>query len=411
MFSDVVPEDRLKYLDKDTYKIYEKMGDDLKDKNINQAFLCYENAEYLCDYEAEKERIIGKKNGLKESGNVAVNKAAFIILSYNNTYYLQRCIESIYTNCNPDAYLLVVFENGSKDGTSEWLAQWGNDHDEALVILNEENLGFSVGNNAACEYLPEGYDVFYLNNDTRVPANALFWMRMALYSSEEIGAVGAVQNYSEGDQLLDVRFDAPEQYMEFGASNNVPMDNPLEEQSKLCGFAMLVRREVYEKSGGFDPRFTPGYLEDDDLSLKIRDDGYKLVVCHNSYIYHVGSQSFIKRHDLRQLFEEHRKILISKWGFDATRFAVLSENELKYINELEKKGYKKDDHFSIVHIGCGCGNMLGRIHFMYPNADVYGVEENDDVRRFAISCIKVVRNVEELPMKLEEFDLVAQNLG
>jgi GT2 family glycosyltransferase len=411
MSADVIPEDRLKYLDKDTYKIYEKLGDDLKDKNINQAFLCYENAEYLCEDTSEKERITGKKNGLKESGNVAVNKAAFIILSYNNTYYLQRCIESIYTNCNPDAYLLVVFENGSKDGTSEWLAQWGNDHDEALIILNEENLGFSVGNNAACEYLPEGYDVFYLNNDTRVPANALFWLRMALYSSEEIGAVGAVQNYSEGDQLLDVRFDAPEQYVEFGASNNVPMDNPLEEQSKLCGFAMFLKREAYDKVGGFDPAFTPGFLEDDDLSLRIREKGYKLMVCHNAYMYHAGSQSFIKRNDLRELFAQHREYLVDKWGFDSSKYAVLSVNELKYINEIEKKGYKRDDRFSIVHVGCGCGNMLGRIHFMYPNADLYGVEENDDARRFTISCVKVFKSVSELPMKLEEFDLVAQYLG
>ena len=47
--SDVEPEDRLKYLDEETYKIYEELGDSLLNKNDDQAFLCYENAEYLCN--------------------------------------------------------------------------------------------------------------------------------------------------------------------------------------------------------------------------------------------------------------------------------------------------------------------------------------------------------------------------
>ena len=89
---EIVPEDRLKYLSKDTYKEYEKLGDELVDKNIDQAFLCYENAEYLCDDQGEKIRLSEKKNKLNSEGKVTVKKTAIIVLSYNNTYVLQRCI-------------------------------------------------------------------------------------------------------------------------------------------------------------------------------------------------------------------------------------------------------------------------------------------------------------------------------
>ena len=305
---EIVVESRLKYLDRDTYKIYEKLGDDLSHKNINQAFLCYENAEYLCAEDSICASISKKKHDLLKTGKVLTNKVAIIVLSFNNTFFIQRCIESIYTNCNMDSILLIIFDNGSTDGTEHWLSEWGNDHDEALVILNDENLGFSGGNNAACQYVPEGYDIFYLNNDTRMPANALFWLRMGLYESENIGAVGAMQNYAYADQLEEVSFNIPEQYVEYGAKHNVPMDDALEEQTKLCGFAMLVKRAIYDEIGGFDEAFNPGFFEDDDLSFRIRKLGYKICVCHNSYIYHAGSQSFIKRSDISEMANNHRKI-------------------------------------------------------------------------------------------------------
>lgn len=408
---EVVPESPLKYLEKDTYRIYEELGDKLVGKNMNQAWLCYENAEFLCEDEEIRKGIRKKKKDTEASGRVTVNKTAIIVLSYNNLYFTQRCIESIYTNCNPDSYFLVILDNASTDGSQEWLTTWGEAHDEALIILNDENLGFSAGNNAACQYVPEGHDIFYLNNDTRLPANALFFMRMALYSADDVGGVGGLQSYADADQLEDVKFDLPEQYVEFGASHNVPMENPLEEQSKLCGFAMLISWKAYLETGGFDEQFNPGFLEDDDMSLRIRNLGYKLIVCHNSYIYHAGSQSFIKRNDTNELFRKHRELLIQKWGFDSSKYAVMSVNELEFIKTIEAKGFDRDSSFNLLHIGCGCGNMLGRVHFMYPNAHLYGIEPNDDVRRFTISCVNVYKDISELPIDISEFDFVAKELG
>lgn len=408
---DVVPEDRLKYLDNDTYLEYEKLGDKLVGKNDNQAFLCFENAEFLCRDEKNKEIIRFKKDKLQTEGKVKVNKAAIVVLSYNNAFYIQRCIESIYTNCNPDSCLLMIFDNGSSDGTREWLSRWGEEHDEAIVILNEDNLGFSGGNNACCQYLPEGYDVFYLNNDTRIPPNALFWMRMGLYSSEDVGGVGAVQNYAITDQLEDVKFDIPEQYVEYGAKNNVYMDNPYEEQSVLCGFAMMISRKMYEETGGFDEQFNPGFLEDDDLSLNIRRLGKKLLVCHNAFVYHAGSQSFGKRDDVNELFKKHREKIKEKWGFDSRIFAAMSENELSFARSLSEKGFDGNSEFSLVHLGCGCGNMLGHIHYLFPKAELAGVEELEGVREYAIGCIAIYGSSDDLPMPIEKYDIVAKNLG
>lgn len=402
---------RLLYLSEDSYRIYDKLGDELINNNKNQAFLCYENAEFLCDDDVVRNRIFEKKMRLIDMGEVSVRKTAFVILSYNNTYLMQRCLESIYTNCNPDSYLLIVFDNGSTDGVAQWLTRFGEDHDDAVIILNESNLGFSGGCNEAFKYIPDGYDVLFINNDVRVPANALFWLRMALYEAEDVGGVGAVQNYMTLTRGERVNFGAIEQYMEYGASVNVPMDNPYEEQCMLCGFAMLLRRDVYDRTQGFDERFNPGYLEDDDISLQIRELGYRLLLVHNAFIYHAGTQSFRERDDLKQLFDAHRKIIVDKWQFESRIAGSISENEMEFIESLEKKGYERNSSFSVLHIGCGCGCMLGHIHYLYPNAEVAGIEEDDNARKFAISCIPVYKAVEVLPRKVEEYDVIAKDLG
>lgn len=405
------PQDRLKYLSEDTYREYEALGDKLININKDQAYLCYENASFLCNNTVDATRIISKKKSLSDKGGIRTNKIAFIVISFNNLDFTIHCLESIYSNCNPEAYLLMIFDNGSTDGSQEWLSRWGEEHEEALVILNDTNLGFSGGNNACCRYLPEGYDVFYLNNDTRIPPNALFWMRMALYSSDDIGGVGAIQNYSKGDQLDDVYFDLPEQYVEYGAKHNIYEPNPYEEQSKLCGFAMLISREMYDSTGGFDEQFNPGFLEDEDLSLQIRSLGKHLISCQNAFIYHAGSQSFRKRNDINELFKVNRKKIIKKWGFDPTLYAAMSENEYEFTKSLKVMGYNKDSRFTLVHIGCGCGNMLGHIHYLYPNAILIGVEKNDIARKYAISRIPVLPSIDDLPMQLCEYDVIARNLG
>lgn len=405
------PENRLKYLSRDTYIEYEQLGDQLTRTNIDQAFLCYENALFLCDEKRTVSRIASKKQSLLDIGKIRINKTAFIIVSFNNLDFTIHCLESIYSNCNPESFLLMIFDNGSTDGSQEWLSNWGKEHEEAIVILNDSNLGFAGGNNACCKYLPDGYDIFYLNNDTRIPPNALFWMRMALYSSDDIGGVGAIQNYSKGDQLEDVYFDLPEQYVEYGAKHNIYEQDPYEEQSKLCGFAMLITREMYDITGGFDEQFNPGFLEDEDLSLQIRSYGKRLISCQNAFIYHAGSQSFRKRNDISDLFKINREKIIKKWGFDPTIYAAISENEFAFIHSLKKRGYDKNSKFTLVHIGCGCGNMLGHIHYLYPNAILAGIEKNAIAREYAISCISVFESVDALPMKLVQYDIIAKNLG
>ena len=306
------PDSPLRYLSESTWKEYEKIGDERMHSNVEQAYLCYENAIFLCRLKSERERLQQKIDHLQKKYGVQMRKVAIVILSYNNMYFMQRCLESIYTNCDPASTSVIVLDNASTDGVTQWLKKQPGER--MTLLLSDENLGFAAGCNAAAAYVPKDCDILFLNNDTRITANALFWMRMALYESDKVGAAGAVQNYGTEPQHIELDFAVPEMYMEYGAHNNTDVDNATKSAVKLSGFAMLVKRNVWDCVGGFDEQFSPGYFEDDDLCMRIQNEGFELKVCRNAFIYHAGSQSFVHRKDIEELFERNRKKFIAKWG-------------------------------------------------------------------------------------------------
>ncbi|WP_139193034.1 glycosyltransferase family 2 protein [Anaerobacillus alkalilacustris] len=80
---------------------------------------------------------------------------------------------------------------------------------------------------------------------------------------------------------------------------------------------MLIKREVVEKVGLLDERFTPGNFEDNDYSLRIWQNGYILKLCRNTFINHAGSTSWKADHsNFAQAFYDNNKKFEDKWEMD-----------------------------------------------------------------------------------------------
>ena len=384
---------------KNGYVDYKMLGDYYSGLNCNQAYLCYENAAYLCKDTAEQQRILEKKNCMSHSKGFSVHKASLVIVSYNSMYLMQKCLESIRQTCSPDMYEIIVVENASTDGVREWLVQ---QEDEKIILL-EQNVGFTIGCNIGVEYAEPENDIFFLNNDTRLPPNALFWLRMGLYENEEIGACGSIANYCGNAQDVDLQFTLPTEYVEYGARNNVYKANPYEERNRLSGFAMLIKRCGWNATEGMDEAYSPGYMEDDDLSMQLRKAGYRILICHNSYIYHAGSQSFSKQNDLEEIFTKNYYYILNKWNFNVLK---MSEVNQKAIGKIKRRS---DENFSVLQIGAGCGATLARIKYLYPNAEVYGIEACKEAVEVApenivMECCDLDSG--NLPFEKREFDYI-----
>ncbi|MDE6687851.1 MAG: glycosyltransferase family 2 protein, partial [Lachnospiraceae bacterium] len=263
---------------------------------------------------------------------------------------------------------------------------------DIVLLQNKENVGFAPACNQGVNLLENlnATDIFLLNNDTRLAPNALFWLRIGLYENEKIGAVGSCSNYAGNEQQIEVEFTLPDEYLQYGASVNVPLQEPYEERVRLSGFAMLIRGDVWEATGGMDEDFAPGYFEDDDLSMKILKAGYKLLFCKNSFIYHAGSQSFAKNSDVEQIIIDHYQLFIKKYGFDILNYVNVDQEMIREIP------YQKEDAFNILQIGSGIGADLKYIRTKYPKANVIGVESEAALYEISKKTDIVFRNLTEL---------------
>lgn len=226
---------------------------------------------------------------------------SIIILSYNTLELLKMCIESIRAFTDYGTYEIIVVENASIDGSAKWLHL----QEDIRCIFNTENVGFPKGCNQGMK-IANGDSILLLNSDTIVTPRWLNQLRRALYSSDDIGAVGCVTNRCSNYQAIEVPYTDINDMLSFADGFNHSNDDKWVESFKLIGFCMLFKREIYNKIGGLDERFTPGNFEDDDYSLRIRLEGYRLILCEDTFIHHFGSASFLKKntYDEEQKSEE-----------------------------------------------------------------------------------------------------------
>lgn len=389
-------------------KKYEKYIE-LVDKMHNpyQKYLCYENAFFYCEKNSQlKAKCQEKMEQLINKNGISVSKIAIVIVSYNNADLMKNCIESIRKNCLSFTYHLIVVDNASSDGIVTWLRKQG----DITLIENDQNMGFPYACNQGIAMAEADEDIFLLNNDTIVPPDALFWLRIGLYEKNIIGAVGSVSNSVANYQQVDVQYDSIEEWMDFAESTNVYMEYPYEKKSWLVGFAMLIKRTALEDvlrsekkenmllPEVLDTRFSPGNFEDNDLSIRLLLSGYELLLCKNSFIFHHGGKSFGKNpKKYIELLLKNQKKLEEKYGIDFVQYSQIESSIVDMIYEtVEKK-------FRVLEIDCKLGATLARIQSLYPNAEVIGIEE-----RLSLSILakQVVRLSTLEQCKEESFDYI-----
>lgn len=215
-------------------------------------------------------------------------KILIVIVNYNGVYLLKKNLKSVENTQYKD-FDIVVVDNNSIDDSVKYLRK---EFPTVKIVESNENLGFGRGNNLGVLSYPN-YDAYlFLNNDVSVPKDFLTELVNILESDKQIGVVGPKILYSakkDGKYIINsAGMDVSKHLMGYDRYNkqeNNPKYNIVEEVDAIMGGAFLVRREIFEKTKGFDPDMFL-YYEDIDLSLRIKDLGYKLYYCGSSYVYH-----------------------------------------------------------------------------------------------------------------------------
>lgn len=384
-------------------ELYVLLGEYYLPTNPNQAYLCFENALFYCDDKNDRATIREYMDALKKDCNITVRKTSFIILSYNLLDYTKDCIESIRKHTPESAREIVIVDNASKDGSVEWLKQ----QPDIILRSNEENSGFPKGCNEGVEVASKENDIFLFNNDTYLPPNALFWLRMGLYEDESHGTVGSMSNYVSNFQQIPFNDPTTESLISFAEKNNIPMTHPYETKTYLVGFALLIRRDVYDQIGDLDEQFSPGNYEDTDYGLRVMEAGYKNVLCRNSFIIHYGSKSFGKLADaFANILHANAQKFVNKWNINIIDDLYPREDLTNLIKE------KENSAFCVLDISCRLGATAAYIKGKYPNAYVCGIENRSDMAHMAqqntdVLCLDLEQT--PLPFDPESFDYIIIN--
>ena len=308
-------------------------------------------------------------------------KTSIIILTYNNLVYNNLCIDSIRKYTKENSYEIIVVDNNSTDGTREWLKE----QNDIKAILNDENVGFPKGCNIGIAASDKENDILFLNNDTIVTPRWLDNLKACIYSTDKVGATASISNNCSNYQSVSVPYIDIQDMISYADANNVTNPEKWEQKSRLVAFCMLIKRDVLNKIGIMDERFTPGNFEDDDLCMRIIEAGYKLILCNDSFIHHFGSSSFNKDYaKFSNILAINLKKFEDKWGFNSNASSTLKFDVIQRIDELKEK------QLNILEVGCGLGSTLLRLKYMYPNSKIYGIEANEKVARLGGKILEVM---------------------
>ena len=237
--------------------------------------------------------------------------ASIVIPTHNRLDLLQACVASVRAHTD-EPYELIVVDNGSTDGTDDWCRR------ERIPLLRlPRNEGFPAACNKGLR-AAVGDTLVLLNNDTLATPRWLANLTAALYSSPDVGIVGPVTNYASGAQQVHYPYADIAEFMRIAVEVNVSNPSRWKRTERIVGLCFVFRRELMEKIGLLDERFSPGHYEDDDYCLRARLHGYGLIVCHDALIYHEGSASFRRQgaEYQQRIVERNYRLFKDKWQLD-----------------------------------------------------------------------------------------------
>ncbi len=213
-----------------------------------------------------------------------------IIPTYGHLFETVRCLAAVQAHTGAIAYEVIVADDRPAAPIAPALPAGGG----LAVHVNERNLGFLRSCNAAARRA-RGRLLVFLNNDTVVGADWLRPMITVIDADRRVGMVGCKLLNPDGTiQEAGGIIHSNGWGFPYG-SGDVPgrgAYNVVRDVDVVTGACFLVRRDLFERFGGFDDRYAPAFYEEFDLATTLRDAGYRVVYQPASVVVHHGSASY-----------------------------------------------------------------------------------------------------------------------
>jgi len=210
---------------------------------------------------------------------MAMFDISVIIVTYNSSGCIQPCLDSLWSQKGMD-YEVIVVDNASSDDTLLTVR-----NNRCLLLENEENIGFGRACNLGISRSTGRY-ILLLNPDARLTSEGdLAQVCRLMDENLQWGLSGAKVLSSNGSLESPPAREYPGQKHVQRDFSKLPGSI-----SWVIGAAMVIRRDLCLRLGGFDPAYFL-YSEETDLCLRIRELGYEIGWMDNIVVRHIGGES------------------------------------------------------------------------------------------------------------------------
>ncbi len=218
---------------------------------------------------------------------------AVVILNWNGKKLLEQFLPSVVASTYTNASIYVA-DNASTDDSVQFVKQ---NFASVKIIQNTTNEGFAKGYNTALQSITEDYIVL-LNSDVAVTPNWLQPMVVMLQNNDTLGICQPKILNQINTQQFDYAGASGGFIDKYGypfargrVMDNVENDNAqYDDEADIfwaSGAALMVRNNIYKKLNGLDDSFF-AHQEEIDFCWRTQLLGYKIMVCPQSVVYHVG---------------------------------------------------------------------------------------------------------------------------
>lgn len=224
------------------------------------------------------------------------------IVTYNSAALLPACLDSLREQSIAHEVEVIVVDNASRDHSAALVR---SDYPEVKLIASNSNLGFGNANNKALE-LAQGRYVVLLNPDATLPPDTLERALQHIEQTPDAGMGGGLLQGTKGEwqpsarlfpSLLNdaltisglaYRYSDSRFFGRFDRSWADPKQAVTIDW--VVGAFAIIRRDLIDKIGLFDPRFFL-YYEEVDLCRRVYQAGFKVYYWPDLVITHVGGAS------------------------------------------------------------------------------------------------------------------------
>lgn len=230
-----------------------------------------------------------------------------VVVNYNAGELLERCLASLQAESSPVDREVILLDNASTDGSADGVAER---FPGVRVIRSRRNLGFAGGVKRAVREASGGI-LLLLNPDAEVYPDTVGVLADVLLGDPSVGIAGCKIYDPDGRTLQHagavIHPNLITSHRGRGEPDQGQYDEPAE-ADYVTGAALAVPKDVFQRLGGLDPGYRPGYYEETELCLRARKHGLRVLYVPGARVKHHESASSGQR-SRRFFYAYHRNRL------------------------------------------------------------------------------------------------------